>query len=349
VLATRRRRGGGNSNTSSNTSGSQTTSGSSSGAEHISTLNSVREQFNNTVQNAIDKSVSESSAHRQVEINTTSTESYTEENETTTIRQLENTNYSRVLNFVFRQMSQQYLSVTYLHDVSFVFTNGHPDSMITVKLDGLEQMLLEVMETVENVQTVLNDILKDLCTVIDYEGNRKIFAKCDTISVTNCCNGDLESPDSVSIQHFLHKNPACVTEVSGITVKGVVLDVRERILPVEHVICDALLGQGEALDCYNQRLQNAIAEKEEIANHLQLLEAQNRQSELQIALQKQQFDLQKAQAEATLEQSKMQLEIDKQTQAMAIIDLITDPLQKAELYKKIFGNCCDTPQTQIIS
>lgn len=339
--------GGGGSNTSGGGSASQSTSGYSSGAEHISTLNSVREQFNNTLQNAIDKSVSESSAHRQVEINTTSTESYTDENETTTIRQLENTNYSRVLNFVFRQMSQQYLSVTYLHDVSFVFTNGHPDSAITVKLDGLEQMLLEVMETPENAQAVLNDILLDLCTVMDYEGQPRRFAKCDTIDLDNCCNGVGEHTSNQ--QHILHKDPLCTQTVNGISVKGVVLDVRERILPVEHVICDALLGQGEALDCYNQRLQNAIAEKEEIANHLQLLEAQNRQSELQIALDKQQFELQKAQAEATLEQAKMQLEIDKQTQAMAIIDLLTDPVQKAELYKKVFGNCCDNPQTQIVS
>lgn len=341
--------GGGGSSTTGGGSGSQTTSGGSTSADHISTLNTVREQVNNTLQNAIDKTVAESSAHRQVEINTTSTESYTEENESTTIRQLENTNFSRVLNFVFRQMSQQYLSVTYLHDVSFVFTNGHPDSKITVKLDGLEQMLLEVLANEEDVANVLNDILKDLCSVVDYEGTKRQFAKCDTVELINCCNGDSEDPSSVTVQHFLHKNPACVQSVNGISVKGVVLDVRERMLPVEHVIVDAILGQGEALDCYNQRLQNAVAEKEEIANHLQLLEAQNRQAELQIALQKQQFELQKAQAEATLEQSKMQLEIDKQTQAMAIIDLLTDAVQKAELYKKVFGNCCDNPQTQIIS
>jgi hypothetical protein len=66
-------------------------------------------------------------------------------------------------------------------------------------------------------------------------------------------------------------------------------------------------------------------------------------------LGEQQFDLQKAQAEAALEQAKMQLELDKQTQAMAIIDLLTDPVQKAELYKKIFGNCCENPQSQVIS
>ncbi len=29
--------------------------------------------------------------------------------------------------------------------------------------------------------------------------------------------------------------------------------------------------------------------------------------------------------------------------------LIEAPTQRAELYKKVFGACCDTPQTQIVS
>ncbi len=32
-------------------------------------------------------------------------------------------------------------------------------------------------------------------------------------------------------------------------------------------------------------------------------------------------------------------------QAMAIIDTIVDPLDKAKMYKKIFGPCCDVPQS----
>lgn len=36
-------------------------------------------------------------------------------------------------------------------------------------------------------------------------------------------------------------------------------------------------------------------------------------------------------------------------QQLETIQEISDPLQRAELYKKVFGECCDTPQTQIIS
>jgi hypothetical protein len=36
-------------------------------------------------------------------------------------------------------------------------------------------------------------------------------------------------------------------------------------------------------------------------------------------------------------------------QQFETIQEITDPEKRAELYKKVFGSCCDTPQTQIIS
>ena len=36
-------------------------------------------------------------------------------------------------------------------------------------------------------------------------------------------------------------------------------------------------------------------------------------------------------------------------QQLETIHNITDPTQRAELYKKVFGACCNTPQTQIVS
>jgi hypothetical protein len=344
--------GGINGSTTSSTIG-----GESSGAEHTITSSSIREQANTQLQNALDRTVAESSAHRQVDINTTTSEISTEEQETTIVRELVNTNYSRCLNFVFRQMTQQYLSITYMHDVSFVFTNGYPDSKIVVKLDGLEQFLMEVLDNPEYVKYVLRDVLIELCNVMDYQGNAKQFAICEHFKLEKCCGEKV-----VSNQHILHKNPKLETQIAGITVKGVVLDVRERILPVEHVIVDALLGQGEALDCYNMRQQNAAAERDEIANQTSLIqndvkkiEAENRQKELELQLeiqkirvQEMQFELDKKNQELALEVQEKQLDLKKQQQAMGIIDKITDPLQKAEFYKKVFGNCCDTPQTQII-
>ena len=46
---------------------------------------------------------------------------------------------------------------------------------------------------------------------------------------------------------------------------------------------------------------------------------------------------------------KSQLSVIEMIQQLETIQEISDPAQRAELYKKVFGECCDTPQTQIIS
>jgi hypothetical protein len=159
---------------------------------------------------------------------------------------------------------------------------------------------------------------------------------CEDWDLSNCCYGGAET--ATNQQHVLRKNPNLLMTAAGINVKGVILDVSERILPVEHIVCEALLGQGEALDCYNMRLQNASAEEAELANQrtryeneIARLDALNRQKDIELA-----------QKEKDLENKKLE-------QAMTILDAITDPVQKAEFYKKVFGTCCETPQTQIIS
>lgn len=77
-------------------------------------------------------------------------------------------------------------------------------------------------------------------------------------------------------------------------------------LRTSSVVVDALLGQGEALDCYNMKLQDADALKSYLQN----------------------------------------LELVQQINA---VEAITDPKERADAYKKIFGDCCATAQTQIIS
>ena len=74
------------------------------------------------------------------------------------------------------------------------------------------------------------------------------------------------------------------------------------------VIVEALLGQGEALDCYNQKLQESATLNAELLNE-----------------------------KLVKENEELQQKIDA-------INNIADPIQKAENYKKIFGDCCEVPQ-----
>ena len=63
-----------------------------------------------------------------------------------------------------------------------------------------------------------------------------------------------------------------------------------------------MLGAGEALDCYNQKLQSAAVLSADLSN-----EALNQQ--------------------------------------ITTINGIEDPLERAKLYKKVFGTCCDVAQS----
>ena len=44
-----------------------------------------------------------------------------------------------------------------------------------------------------------------------------------------------------------------------------------------------------------------------------------------------------------------QLSVLEMIQKLETIQDITDPAQRAEMYKKVFGECCETAQTQIVS
>ncbi|MBK7958266.1 MAG: hypothetical protein IPK03_09185 [Bacteroidetes bacterium] len=77
----------------------------------------------------------------------------------------------------------------------------------------------------------------------------------------------------------------------------------------DSVIVDSLLGQGEALDCYNKEMQQANVEKTMLAN------------------------------------LEMEKNIDLLQKAKEIIDQIGDPIAKAEAYKNMLGKCCDQEPT----
>lgn len=63
-----------------------------------------------------------------------------------------------------------------------------------------------------------------------------------------------------------------------IKVKGVILNVATNTLRTPSVVADALLGQGEALDCFNTRIQDADAMRQYMENaaYLQQMEVIDR-------------------------------------------------------------------------
>ncbi|HUU36245.1 MAG TPA: hypothetical protein VMW48_19405 [Vicinamibacterales bacterium] len=273
--------------------------GGDAGAEasSVNTTTEAVSQQVNTLNNAVDHHVQTADTQRQIEIKTDVTETSISETETTTTRQLENINRSRVLNFVFRQLLQEYYTITYLDNVTLVYSNGYDTTRKTGTLSSLDNLLRAVLVDEKTVAKVRNDIYVHLCNIPDYTGTRTSFIEQVVEKHANCIDPKAEDKP-VS---YVRKRRGLEQQYQERTVDGIILDVTHRILRTPSVIVDALLGQGAALDCYNQELQDAAVVAAQLANR-------------------------------------------KTEQAVALIDGITDPEEKARLYNHVFGTCCPTAQ-----
>jgi hypothetical protein len=269
---------------------------SSSVSEHVSAINS-----------AMDTHSSLASHNRDVSVNTeVGSTAITEQTESTT-RELRNINLSRVLNFVFRQLLQEYVTITYLDDVSIVFSNGYPESRKVVKLSNINDLLAEVLKDGAPgsacdsiIEKTRKGIFKQLCNFFDYQGDPVSFMECVTQTLNDCCGGT----DAPITNTFARKIPSLSQTAEGHTVPGIIVNVKKRIMRTDSVVVDSLLGQGEALDCYNQKLQDIAVEKAQLDN-------------------------------------------DAETQRQGLMQTLigNDPAIAADKYKKVFGPCCDTPQS----
>ncbi|MGH1387856.1 hypothetical protein [Kordia sp.] len=240
------------------------------------------------------KQSSKTDALREIEVNVETTETLQSETEQTIVRELKNINQSRVLNFTFRQLLQEYISIIYLDQVSILFTNGNDE--IEAKLEDMDD-LLETVLTDTAVSDIKNQILAYLCNIKDYQGNSVQFVE----KITETYANHLDTSSTPLTSEYVRKRTDLEMEYADHTVSGIIFDVTHRTIRTDALIAEALLGQGETLDCYNIKLQNE-AVKEAILNN------------------------------------------NEKEQALKVIDLIEDPIAKAELYKKVFGDCCDVPQ-----
>jgi hypothetical protein len=271
-----------------------------------------------TVSNALSNHVSESNKNREVSINTSTFESSTTSEETTIVRELENVNVSRTLNFVFRQLMQEMHSVLWLKDIKFCYSNGMPGSYDETFSEGLDDFLARYIAPTQRV-AVLTQLLKLAGWIFNYEKNPIQFFECKNFSTNTiptpspCTNPSIPASSAclyvkrAGLKDTYKDNPA--SPQFTVDVPGVVLGGSKHVFRTNSVIVDSLLGQGEALDCYNMHLQEEAVKREILGNE------------------------------------RLQQEITRNNQAMAIIDNITDPLDKAKNYKKIFGDCCEVAQS----
>jgi hypothetical protein len=231
-------------------------SGSQTDATTVAMTSEINTQ---AINHALSSHVESSSSSRQVEVNTTTSATVSTGESTTTVRQIANINHSRVLNIVFRQLLQAYDTVTYLYDVKVLFSNGYPESVRLIELGQLDDVLPQLVSA-EHVPAVRQRILQPYCAVFNYEGRAVRFLE----------KVDREAPCDLTGQTerivYIRKRPDLRDEAGNITVPGVIKNVERYVLPTPAVIAEALLGQGEALDCYNQELQSTTVDAGELQN-----------------------------------------------------------------------------------
>lgn len=251
--------------------GNAKVSGGGAGEYH-----SGREEFAKQVDDSVQEHANEASSKRETTV-TSSAETLTKSGEeTVTERIIKNVNLRRTLNFVFRQLNQQYETKMHLKDVRVAFTNGLPDTWREVSLAGLRGLLTEVLDP-SKVDEVAQKILKLVSVIFDEDDEPVPVLEKFTLQAsgqdwqkeypaTTDADGEYPAPDLTTFYRFKRGALSQDDMPVGQRVAGVVMKKRQIVLPSDSMVVEALLGQADALDAYAIEAQRAEAEAKGLDN-----------------------------------------------------------------------------------
>jgi hypothetical protein len=203
---------------------------------------------------------------RRQSVESTSSTTSAEGSATTTVREISNTNLRRVLNFVFRELNQEYETYVVLKNIQVAFYNGNPGSAEIVPLADLGPMLRkhvdparaeEVARAVLSLSAQRLDANADLVTTLEVGTNpagisyKWAQAKLGGDGALDF-NGDVLQSD---VRWRFRQGALSKDEDGGRSVRGVIMDRTSVVLRTDNLIVEALLGQADALDPYAAALQ----------------------------------------------------------------------------------------------
>jgi hypothetical protein len=239
--------------------------------------NASRENTAKIVKNALAKHTSKASSNRSVNVNTDFSVTTSTGNTTDTSRTLKNINVSRVLNFVFRQMTQEHVVLTHLVDATLGYykldilldASGQPqkgqDGSPLTQTSFTEYTLPEIVVfqskemTGATMTTLQKEILHVLTNIPDINGNMQGLV--ELVTPKDPAGNAL--PDAA----YLRVKRSLTSQYTGtggakFTVPGILLDATTCVMSTDQLLCDAILGEGDALDEYSHALQDvAISER----------------------------------------------------------------------------------------
>ncbi|MBS1717839.1 MAG: hypothetical protein JSS72_08930 [Armatimonadetes bacterium] len=243
-----------------------------------------REDMSKTITNSITKHAQKASSKRDVNINSTYENKEESGTETSTEREIENINVSRTLNFIFRQINQEYLSLLHLIDARIVYTNGLPGSYVECSVQdlGTPERIGDFLKNIFVTETasiaVMKSICNHLCFIKDYTGEFQSFLERQDEDVANPVipaeplhmsyirqRRDLFLPPADSTKHFPNTFISSDGQLVR-TVTGIIVSATTTVLRTDGLIVEALLGRGDALDTYSHGLQDESVRQKALAN-----------------------------------------------------------------------------------
>jgi Bacterial Ig domain len=232
--------------------------------------NAAREEFAKTVTNVTSKHAAQASAKRDVQVNNDYTSKVETGEETSIEREIQNINVGRTLNFVFRQMNQEFVSILHLVDVRLAVARlyqvaGKAEPEIEYQEVRLPEMQSLIAKTIvpKQQQKAYETVIGLLENVPDHQD--KLFNVIEHVEPTK---GGQPVPEAgyLRFNHGLRETYVDAITGSSWDVPGVIVGVTTNVLRTEGVVVDALLGQGEGLDDYSRGLQQAAVGERVLRN-----------------------------------------------------------------------------------
>ncbi len=244
----------------------------------------AREEFAKSVSNALFKHSSRASSKRNVEINTSSETSTTStqisESESTIERTIENVNVSRTLNFVFRQMVQEFISAIHLIDVKIALYDESSGPYAQYAIHELDQFLDDYVSDDDAARNTVRDgIIRELFFIFNYQDEPRQFLEQASLDYpTGASNAaGVEFPERLDYLRVNKSLRERLEDREFIEVPGVILNENTITMRTDGVIVDIVLGQANGLDDYATRLQRETVRELEVKNALAEFERSERE------------------------------------------------------------------------
>jgi hypothetical protein len=275
--------------------GSASVSGGGAGEYH-----SGRDEFAKAIDETTKEHTNEASASREMSVTSSSEVSQETEDETVTERVIRNVNMRRTLNFVFRELNQEFITKTHLREVRIGYTDGLPGSWREAPISGLRPFLESLLKPAA-ARTAAIGILGLIGVAFDHADNP--IATLEQVTMNGNGTSWTVGPARMSGSGFSpptdksfyrYKRGPLGQENEKNQVDGVLLKQRTIVVRTDSVAVEALLGQADALDAYAMEVQQAAAETGTLKN-------------------------------------------ERESLAISTLAAIDDPVERAELYARIFN------------